>query len=171
SLMSAEVVSLSPTSESECSIEMPSRDHSSSAPPPPPSDNELSWGQRIKRWFNLNFVLPARSLEKMDLGSALILGFWFGIFPIPGTSTALLGAFLVVFRRSRWTKWCPNAPQSTIALGVNLLCTPLCIALIPAWLRLGGLSLCPDDNSCLNKVHWYLLGDSQAASRTLSSAQ
>lgn len=74
SLMSAEVVSLSPTSESECSIEMPSRDHSSSAPPPPPSDNELSWGQRIKRWFNLNFVLPARSLEKMDLGSALILG-------------------------------------------------------------------------------------------------
>ncbi|KAF4724342.1 hypothetical protein FOZ62_029114, partial [Perkinsus olseni] len=105
---------------------------------------ELSWGQQIKRWFNLNFVMPARSLEKLDLGSAILLGeaftarcdsamssgFWFGIFPIPGTSTALLGAFLVMFRRSRWTKWCPNAPQSTIALGVNLLCTPLCIGLI-----------------------------------------
>ncbi|KAF4665447.1 hypothetical protein FOL47_004604 [Perkinsus chesapeaki] len=99
----------------------------------------MGWGQQLKRWFNLNFILPARSLQKIDLASAVLLGLWFGIFPIPGTSTALLGAFLVIFRRSRWTKWCPNAPQSTIAFGVNLLCTPLCIALIPAWLRIGGL--------------------------------
>ncbi|KAF4754968.1 hypothetical protein FOZ62_023989, partial [Perkinsus olseni] len=109
---------------------------------------ELSWGQQIKRWFNLNFVMPARSLEKLDLGSAILLGLWFGIFPIPGTSTALLGAFLVMFRRSRWTKWCPNAPQSTIALGVNLLCTPLCIGLIPVWLRLGALVSPPRFAGC-----------------------
>ncbi|KAF4748224.1 hypothetical protein FOZ63_020054, partial [Perkinsus olseni] len=123
--------------------EMPAGDVPNNA-----SAAELSWGQQIKRWFNLNFVMPARSLEKLDLGSAILLGFWFGIFPIPGTSTALLGAFLVMFRRSRWTKWCPNAPQSTIALGVNLLCTPLCIGLIPVWLRLGALVSPPRFAGC-----------------------
>ncbi|KAF4669125.1 hypothetical protein FOZ61_004961 [Perkinsus olseni] len=123
--------------------EMPAGDVPNNA-----SAAELSWGQQIKRWFNLNFVMPARSLEKVDLGSAILLGFWFGIFPIPGTSTALLGAFLVMFRRSRWTKWCPNAPQSTIALGVNLLCTPLCIGLIPLWLRLGALVSPPRFAGC-----------------------
>jgi hypothetical protein len=90
--------------------------------------------ERVSRWFKEKLIGPLNGLSFTGKVSAIFSGLWFGIFPIPGASTFLL-VFAIQYLKMR------NAPmnpaQATIALAINLLATPVMLALIPLWLSLG----------------------------------
>lgn len=106
----------------------------------------MGWGQEILTtkalffdWLAVNLVVPARSMKRDDVFFAAIVGFWGGIFPIPGASTlATLGIAALV-------KCSP--PQASVAVAVNILVMPVQIFLMPLFMMLPntifhGLSHC-----------------------------
>lgn len=94
---------------------------------------------RVKGWFSTHLILPLRQMTWQERTLLLLFGFWFGIFPIPGLSTSLLlFSFLVINRKL-------NDPfavsETTVAMAVNVISTPVCIGLMPFWMRLGSIFL------------------------------
>ena len=95
----------------------------------------LSVLERLREWFHTHLTGPLKQMTGWERFLLLFFGFWFGVFPIPGLSTSLLlFSFLVINRKL-------NDPfsvsETTVAMAVNVLSTPFCIALMPFWMRLG----------------------------------
>ena len=88
----------------------------------------------ITRWFHEKLLDPLKILPWSGRISAVLSGAWFGVFPVPGVSTFLL-MFAIQLLKIRGLPF--NTAQSTIALAVNLLATPLMLAMIPLWLSAG----------------------------------
>ena len=89
---------------------------------------------------------PARRMSAPQVIGAVALGLWFGIFPVPGLSTLLLTCFTLMLPRARAHGL--SVPESTVALAVNVLATPLCIVLIPMWIKLGLWALRQGQEGC-----------------------
>lgn len=91
---------------------------------------------RTRRWFRTHLVIPLKQMSWHERLVLVALGFWFGIFPIPGLSTPiLLFGFLVV---NALVAKQLTMPETTVATAVNILATPFCLALMPLWMALGG---------------------------------
>ena len=90
---------------------------------------------RIKAWFMDHLVKPLHEMTWTERIILILFGFWFGIFPVPGLSTAMLiFGFVVV---NRYAIQPMTVSETTVATAINLLATPFCIALIPFWMHLG----------------------------------
>ena len=88
----------------------------------------------VNRWLHEKLLDPLKTLPLSGKVSAMVTGFWFGLFPVPGVST-----FLLLFAIQALKIWkLPFTPaQATISLAVNLIATPAMLALIPFWLASG----------------------------------
>ncbi len=92
---------------------------------------------RIKDWFMSHLVTPLHEMSWTERLILIIFGFWFGIFPVPGLSTAvLIFGFVVV---NRYSIQPLTVSETTVATAINLLATPFCIALIPFWMHFGAV--------------------------------
>ena len=85
----------------------------------------------IKVWFDTKLITPAKSLSASQVGLSLGVGFWGGVFPIPALST-----FATLFLCSVIMTSAFNPAMTTIAIAINLIATPLQIALMPLFMDL-----------------------------------
>ena len=85
----------------------------------------------IQNWFETKLMTPARSLSGAQVGLSIGVGFWGGVFPIPAMST-----FATLFLCSVILASAFNPAMSTIAIAINLIVTPLQIALMPVFMDL-----------------------------------
>jgi hypothetical protein len=92
----------------------------------------------ICNWFKERLIDPLKRLPLAAKSTAIASGLIFGLFPVPGFSTFLL-LFALKALDLRGIPF--TAPQSTIALSVNLISTPAMLAMIPVWLDLGSYFL------------------------------
>ena len=93
--------------------------------------------ESVRSWFHTHLVSPLRQMSWVEQFLLISYGAWFGIFPVPGLSTTLLlFSFLVV---NRYLDDRITVSESTVATAINMLSTPVCIALMPWWMRLGSL--------------------------------
>jgi hypothetical protein len=92
---------------------------------------------RLKDWFINHLVTPLHEMSWTERFILIIFGFWFGIFPVPGLSTAVLVFGFVIV--NRYSIQPLTVSETTVATTINLLATPFCIALIPFWMNLGSL--------------------------------
>jgi hypothetical protein len=90
---------------------------------------------KLKLWFRNNLSGPLREMTWSERILLVFFGFWFGIFPIPGLSTAILLFGLIVINRV--IKRPMSVSETTVAAAVNLLSTPLSLALLPVWMIAG----------------------------------
>jgi hypothetical protein len=84
----------------------------------------------VKKWMNEKFVTPGKLLSPVQIGLAVAVGVWGGIFPIPTLSTFATLAFVSVLGKRF------NTAMSSIAIAVNLLVTPLQFMGMPFFLSL-----------------------------------
>lgn len=82
-------------------------------------------------------MAPLREMSWTERFLLVFLGFWFGIFPVPGLSTTLL--LLAFVSINRHVEKPLSVSETTVATTVNVLSTPFCIALMPFWMRLGSI--------------------------------
>jgi hypothetical protein len=98
--------------------------------------------EKIRLWFVTRLVKPLHEMSWLERFHLIFFGFWFGVFPIPGLSTTLLLlSFLFV---NRYTKHKISVSESTVATAVNLLSTPICVALMPFWMYVGTMIFKPE---------------------------
>jgi len=91
---------------------------------------------RIKIWFMTHLVTPLHEMTWTERFILVFFGLWFGVFPVPGASTPLLLFSLVLVNRYSSKPFAVS--ETTVVTAVNIISTPICIALIPFWMRLGG---------------------------------
>jgi hypothetical protein len=85
----------------------------------------------IKRWATEKLLTPARLLTSVQIGLAVAVGFWAGIFPIPALSTfATLGMCTVVMRRAF------SPAMTSLAIAINLIVTPIQLLAMPVFMNL-----------------------------------
>jgi hypothetical protein len=91
--------------------------------------------EKLKRWFSENLVKPLKIMSGPERFILIFIGIWFGVFPIPGLSTpTLLFAFILINRCQKPTL---SVSETSVAAAINILSTPLCILLLPAWMMAG----------------------------------
>ena len=83
----------------------------------------------IKNWLNEKLVTPAKSLSGSQVGLAVGVGFWGGVFPIPACSTFATLALCSTILFSMF-----NPAMTTIAISINLAVTPLQLVLMPVFM-------------------------------------
>ena len=90
---------------------------------------------KLKAWFQTHLVAPMKQMTWTEQFLLVFYGAWFGIFPVPGLSTTLLlFSFLVI---NRYFEHRFSVSETTVATAVNMLSTPICIALMPWWMWVG----------------------------------
>ncbi len=98
--------------------------------------------EKINIWFASHLVTPLKQMSWTERILLVSFGFWFGVFPIPGLSTTLLLlSFLFV---NRYLEHPISVSESTVATAINIVCTPICIALMPFWMYIGTLVFRPE---------------------------
>lgn len=98
--------------------------------------------EKVRCWFAKHLVTPLREMTWIERALLISFGFWFGVFPIPGLSTTLLLlSFLFV---NRYLEHPITVPESTVATAINVISTPVCIALLPFWMYIGTLIFRPE---------------------------
>ena len=90
---------------------------------------------RLKEWFETHLVGPLRQMSWTEQCLLISYGLWFGIFPVPGLSTTLLLFSFLLINRYLHDRF--SVSETTVATAINMLSTPICIALMPWWMRLG----------------------------------
>ena len=91
--------------------------------------------RKIQDWGHTQLVVPLQQMTLLERFVCIFIGLWFGIFPIPGTSTPLL--FLGIFLINRVVEHPMSISETTVAAAINLIATPICIALMPVWMQSG----------------------------------
>lgn len=90
--------------------------------------------KRIKGWIRANLVQPVKKMSKVDVFRSILLGFYGGLFPVPGVTTfAVIG--LVAITKVLGVHI--SAPALAFALTLNLMLTPLNIATLPVFSGVG----------------------------------
>lgn len=84
-----------------------------------------------RKWIAEKLVTPAQALSPVQIGLAVAIGLWGGIFPIPGLSTFATLAFCTIILRGMF-----NGAMTSLAVGVNVIVTPFQVALLPVFLQL-----------------------------------
>lgn len=98
--------------------------------------------EKIRLWFASHLIIPLREMTWTERLLLISFGLWFGVFPVPGLSTTLLLlSFLLV---NRYSDHRITVSESTVATAINILSTPLCIALLPFWMYIGTLLFKPE---------------------------
>ena len=98
--------------------------------------------EKIRIWFSTHLISPLREMSWLERFLLISFGFWFGIFPVPGLSTTLLLlSFLFINRNLDHPI---SVSESTVATAVNVLSTPICIALMPFWMWMGSIIFQPE---------------------------
>ena len=96
---------------------------------------------QIRKWVNEKLISPARSLAPRQVGLAVAVGFYGGIFPIPACSTFATLALCSAILKSSF-----NPAMTTIAISINLAATPVQLMFMPVFLdlpsRFAGLPSC-----------------------------
>jgi len=90
----------------------------------------------MKDWLVAHLVTPLHQMTWTERIILVIFGLWFGVFPVPGASTPLLLFGLVLVNRYASRPFAVS--ETTVVTAINIIATPICIALIPFWMRLGG---------------------------------
>jgi hypothetical protein len=88
----------------------------------------------LKKWVNEKLLLPARSLTAFQIGLAVSVGLWGGIFPIPAMSTFSTLALCTILLSSLF-----NAAMTSLAIAVNVIVTPIQIMVMPLFMNLPSL--------------------------------
>ncbi len=112
---------------------------------------------KVNQWLNDKFVVPARSLSHSQIGLALGVGLWGGIFPIPACST-----FATVFLCSTILISMFNTAMTTISLSVNLAVTPVQFMLIPVFLGIVGMPV-SNAGDLLNMIKGQTWGETMSS--------
>eukprot|EP00397_Hematodinium_sp_SG-2012_P041752 GEMP01046053.1.p1 GENE.GEMP01046053.1~~GEMP01046053.1.p1 ORF type:complete len:209 (+),score=37.21 GEMP01046053.1:156-782(+) len=95
---------------------------------------------RLKVWWAERVVEPVKVLPRSDILRALLLGTYGGLFPIPGVTTGIVTILMLLCKLSGITL---SVSLCAFALTVNLLLTPIELALIPVLSNIGVQMLAP----------------------------
>ena len=93
--------------------------------------SSLSAKEKIKMWVDANIRSPFSKLSPQQRLVALSVGACGGLFPIPFATTAVTMLFVLLVGL--------NAPQTTLAIALNLLVAPIEVAAIPSLARCAGM--------------------------------
>ena len=85
----------------------------------------------VKQWLQEKLITPAKLLSSFQIGLAVAVGVWGGIFPIPAMSTFATLAFCTTIMRSMFT-----AAMTTISITINLIVTPIQLMAMPFFMNL-----------------------------------
>lgn len=95
--------------------------------------------ERIGTWAYKHLIDPMYAMTWTEKIVCVIMGFWFGVFPIPGLSTPILFAAMFLINRVVHDPLSPA--EYTVATAVNLLATPMLFLMLPLWIYLGQIML------------------------------
>mmetsp|Transcript_47360 Transcript_47360/g.112472 ORF Transcript_47360/g.112472 Transcript_47360/m.112472 type:complete len:171 (+) Transcript_47360:299-811(+) len=88
---------------------------------------------RAREWASVTIFQPARQMDCLQLGVALASGLWGGLLPIPGITTAVVGALLAILALAVKV----SAPMVGLAVAVNMALTLPDIVLVPVFIAGG----------------------------------
>jgi hypothetical protein len=89
----------------------------------------------VSEWLQTHLFSPLYEMTLLEKVVSIFIGFWFGIFPVPGMSTPLL--FIGVLCINRYVEDPLTTAETTVCTAINLLSTPLMLILLPCWITLG----------------------------------
>ena len=95
--------------------------------------------EQVRKWLHEHLISPMIAMTWIEKLISVFIGFWFGVFPIPGASTPILLAAL--FLIDRFIDDRLTTAEKTVCTAINLLCTPIIFLLLPIWIHLGQILL------------------------------
>jgi hypothetical protein len=94
-----------------------------------------TWREQISGWLHKHLFSPMYAMTRVQKAVSIFIGFWFGVFPIPGLTTPVL--FAAMFCINRVVEHPLSTAEYTVATAINLLSTPVLFILLPTWIHLG----------------------------------